>query len=100
MIKKFKIKNQLIGEGCPPYLIAEVGINHNGSLRLAKQTILAAHEAGANAVKIQTFKATSLCAENSKYYHIFKNCELSENQLYKLYDFAKKKKNKSFFHSF
>lgn len=35
------------------YLIAEVGINHNGSLDLAKQLILAAHEAGFDAVKFQ-----------------------------------------------
>ncbi len=35
------------------YLIAEAGINHNGSLDLAKQLILAAHEAGFDAVKFQ-----------------------------------------------
>lgn len=42
------------------YLIAEIGVNHNGSIDLAKQMILAAKEAGADAVKFQTFSADKL----------------------------------------
>lgn len=42
------------------YIIAEAGVNHNGSLDLARQLIDAAHEAGADAVKFQTFKAENL----------------------------------------
>jgi sialic acid synthase SpsE len=37
------------------YIIAEVGINHNGNLNLAKKLILAAKNSGANAVKFQSF---------------------------------------------
>ena len=44
----------------PVYIIAEAGVNHNGSLQLAKQLIDVAASAGANAVKFQTFKADSL----------------------------------------
>ncbi len=42
------------------YIIAEAGVNHNGSLDLAKRLIEVAAEAGANAVKFQTFKADKL----------------------------------------
>ncbi len=48
-----KIGNRLIGEGQPTYIIAEIGINHNGDLETAKDMIRAAHEVGADAVKFQ-----------------------------------------------
>jgi len=48
------------------YIIAEVGVNHNGSLELAKQLVDVAAECGADAVKFQTFKAASLVTKNAK----------------------------------
>ncbi len=42
------------------YIIAEIGVNHNGSLNLAKKLILNAKKAGADAVKFQTFKTENL----------------------------------------
>lgn len=42
------------------FIIAEAGVNHNGDLGLAKELVHAAHEAGADAVKFQTFKAETL----------------------------------------
>ena len=42
-----------VGEGRPCYVVAEIGINHNGDVRVAEQLIDAAVEAGANAVKLQ-----------------------------------------------
>lgn len=44
----------------PVYIIAEAGVNHNGSLALAKSMIHAAAEAGVNAIKFQTFSADAL----------------------------------------
>lgn len=48
-----KIGNKEIGKGNPAFVIAEIGINHNGDLDIAKRLILAAKEAGCDAVKFQ-----------------------------------------------
>lgn len=60
MAREIKIGNRLIGEGYPAYVIAEIGINHNGDLDTAKEMILAAHETGADAVKFQK-RTPELC---------------------------------------
>ena len=48
------------------FIIAEAGVNHNGSLELAKKLIDVAVEAGADAVKFQTFKADKLVSKNAQ----------------------------------
>lgn len=48
------------------FIIAEAGVNHNGSLKLAKKLIDEAKNAGANAVKFQTFKAKNLASKEAK----------------------------------
>ena len=53
MTREIKIGNRMVGDGHPAYIIAEVGINHNGDLGIAKQMIDAAVHAGVNAVKFQ-----------------------------------------------
>ncbi|MFO0718739.1 MAG: N-acetylneuraminate synthase family protein [Candidatus Paceibacterota bacterium] len=50
---KVKIGKQYVGVGEPVFIIAEVGINHNGDIEIAKKLIDAAADAGANAVKFQ-----------------------------------------------
>ena len=62
-IRPFEIAGRSIGPKDPPYCIAEVGINHNGDLAIAKQMINAAKDAGADAVKFQTFKADEFCSD-------------------------------------
>jgi N,N'-diacetyllegionaminate synthase len=59
----FSIAGQAIGPQLPAYCIAEVGINHNGDLDLAKRMIDAAKAAGADAVKFQTFKSDEVCGD-------------------------------------
>ena len=50
-----KIGKKKIGQNYPAFLIAEAGVNHNGSLRIAKKLIDVAVKCGADAVKFQTF---------------------------------------------
>jgi len=57
-----------IGPGEPPFIIAEVGINHNGRLDLACEMIQTAKRAGASAVKFQTFKAEEFCGDETATY--------------------------------
>jgi len=56
-MRQVQIADRTIGEGFPPFIVAEVGINHNGELEKAFQMITVAKEAGVDAVKFQTFKA-------------------------------------------
>jgi len=53
MQKEFKINDRKLGDGFPAYIVAEIGINHNGDMDLAKKMIAAAAQAGVNAVKFQ-----------------------------------------------
>jgi N-acetylneuraminate synthase len=52
-----EIANRRVGHGYPCFIIAEAGVNHNGDVELAKRLVKLAVEAGADAVKFQTFKA-------------------------------------------
>lgn len=59
MLRKhtIRIDSRNIGSGEPVFIIAEAGVNHNGDLRRAEEMIDTAAEAGADAVKFQTFRA-------------------------------------------
>ena len=60
-----KIGEREIGNASPVFIIAEAGINHNGDVGLAKRLIDAAYEAGADAVKFQTFRANKLISSKA-----------------------------------
>lgn len=63
MIKTIEFANRKIGPGNPCFIIAEAGVNHNGSLEMAHRLIDLAAESGADAIKFQTFKADRLVTE-------------------------------------
>ena len=52
-MRNFKFGNSEIAENSPTFVIAEIGINHNGDLNSAKQLIKVAKDAGCDAVKFQ-----------------------------------------------
>jgi len=60
------IGERVIGPGKPVFIIAEAGVNHNGSLEMAKQLVDAAREVGADAVKFQTWVTEKLVAPDAK----------------------------------
>jgi N,N'-diacetyllegionaminate synthase len=61
---QFQIAGKMIGDSHDCFIIAEAGVNHNGSLKMAKQLIGVASRSGADAVKFQTFKVKNLILEN------------------------------------
>lgn len=70
-----------------PYIIAEAGVNHEGSMELAKRLINEAAEGGAQAIKFQTYKAETLASKDSPYYwDITKESTKSQFELFKKYD--------------
>lgn len=99
-----KIANTGIGYSSPCYIIAEIGVNHNGKLSLAKNLIDVAVDAGANAVKFQKRDLVSLyrkeALENpnleSQGFEILlaelKEVELSKNDYAEIVNYCKEKK--------
>lgn len=87
------------------FIIAEAGVNHNGSVELAKKLIDVAAKAGADAVKFQTFKADKLVSKTAKkaeyqqqttdasesQYAMIKKLELSEKAHHELMGYCKTK---------
>ncbi|MEQ8285687.1 pseudaminic acid synthase [Thalassospira sp.] len=60
MSNLFSISGRVVGSSNAPYIIAELSANHNGSIERAKKSILVAKQAGAHAVKLQTYTADSM----------------------------------------
>jgi sialic acid synthase SpsE len=70
-----------------PYVIAEIGVNHEGNVDLAKRLIDEAVEGGADCVKFQTYKASTLAAKNSpSYWDLKSEPTTSQFELFKKYD--------------
>jgi N,N'-diacetyllegionaminate synthase len=90
-----RIGDRVLGPGHPAFIAAEIGINHNGDMALAKKTIDAAAEAGACAVKFQNYATEDFLSDRAltyeyvsggktvvePQYDMFKRCELSGEQL-------------------
>lgn len=70
-----------------PYIIAEIGVNHEGSMHQAKKLISLAKEGGADAAKFQTYKADTLASKHSpSYWDTTKEPTTSQHELFQKYD--------------
>lgn len=68
MPKTIVIDKSIVGNNLTPYIIAEIGVNHEGDLDLAKRLIDEAAEGGAHAAKFQSYKANKIASKNSPAY--------------------------------
>jgi N,N'-diacetyllegionaminate synthase len=103
-----KIGKKKIGKNHPAFLIAEAGVNHNGSLKIGKKLIDVAVKSGADAVKFQTFKAENIIIpdgpkakyhlettgsdKSQSWYQLLKTQEISKKMHIELIKYCKKKK--------
>jgi N-acetylneuraminate synthase len=95
---EFHIGDRSIGPDEPTFVIAEAGSNHNGDLDIAKKLIDVAADAGADAVKFQTFRAEDLYVEDSgeveylederSIYEIIEDMEMSFEWIPELHDYC------------
>lgn len=86
MKSDFRIGRHVIGAGQPVYIVAELSANHNQDFRQAVQLVHAARDAGADAVKLQTYTPDTLTIDCDKeYFHIGKGTIWEGRTLYDLY---------------
>lgn len=70
-----------------PYVIAEAGVNHEGSMEIAKRLIAEAAESGADAIKFQTYRAATLASKDSPaYWDTDREPTRSQYELFKKHD--------------
>ena len=63
-----QLGRRVLNSNSMPYVIAEIGVNHEGSMEQAKRLIDLAKEGGADAAKFQSYKAVTLASKNSPSY--------------------------------
>lgn len=88
MNKQIKIAGRSIGAGLPPYIVAEMSGNHNHDLNRALLIVEAAKEAGADAVKLQTYRADTITIDSNNDEFIVKGGLWDGRRLYELYEEA------------
>lgn len=88
MIEPLVIANRKIGPGEPPYIIAEMSANHNGSLDAALRIIEEAARAGADAIKIQTYRPDTITIDCDRPEYRIKGGLWDGKTLYELYEWA------------
>jgi N,N'-diacetyllegionaminate synthase len=87
-MNSFEIDGRRIGPEFPPYLIAEIGINHGGDVTLAKRLIDEAIEAGADSIKLQAFNTDQFLSRSSPYFDVLNDASLTEEGLGELVRYA------------
>ena len=87
-MKPISINQRLIGIDQPPYIIAELSANHNGDLERAKRLIQVAQQAGADAVKLQTYTPDTITLNSQREEFQIQGGLWDGHNLYQLYEWA------------
>lgn len=77
-----------------PFVIAEIGNNHEGNFQIAKKMVLEASKAGVDAVKFQTFKTSEFLSQDNKKFEMYEKFQLSYEEFTNLSIITKKLKMK------
>ena len=86
-MKSITLGRRTIAEDSLPYIIAEIGVNHEGSMTRAKELIELAKSGGADAAKFKSYKAEKLASKDSPaYWDTSKEPATSQFQLFKRHD--------------
>ena len=89
MPKNMKIKNTIVGDDAPVFIVAELSANHNKSIRVALDTVRAARDSGADAIKLQHYKPDTVTIDcDNEYFQITQGTPWDGTTLYKLYENA------------
>ncbi|MAD53004.1 pseudaminic acid synthase [Idiomarina sp. UBA3162] len=88
MTNSIEIDGRRIGDDAPPYIIAEMSANHNGDIKQAFKIIEAAKAAGADALKIQTYRPDTITLDSSKPDFCINEGLWEGRTLYELYEWA------------
>ena len=103
IFNEFQVENRFVGQKHPAFIIAEIGNNHNGSLKLAKELVDSAIECGVDAVKFQLRNMNDLYGENynlknseadlSTQYtlDLLSKFQLKNSEMIELFDYCKRK---------
>jgi N,N'-diacetyllegionaminate synthase len=101
--KHLEIEGRFIGPGHPVFIIAEIGVNHNGDMDIARRTVKAAAKAGADCVKFQSFQTEEFMADRDlvyeyenggqkireSMYDMFKRLEFPLDRHHEIFKFAR-----------
>ena len=87
ILELFKLINPHSSKLYRPNIIAEAGVNHEGDMKIAKRLVYEAKEGGADAIKFQTYKASTLASKDSpSYWDLTKEPTRSQFELFKKHD--------------
>lgn len=87
MAKHMKIKDKIVGEQAPVFIVAELSANHNKQLSIALDSVRAARDSGADAIKLQHYRPDTITIDcDNEYFQLTQGTQWDGTSLYRLYE--------------